>query len=1235
MSEAQGWRFWIDRGGTFTDVAAVDPDGALITTKLLSEDPERYEDAAIEGIRRLRKEHADGSYANAPILEVRMGTTVGTNALLEHNGAPVALLITAGFEDALRIGYQNRPDIFALDIEAGRPRMLYERLIGVHERLAADGKILQTLDESKLRAELTEARKAGLRSAAVVLMHAYCNPIHELRAGEIARDVGFEDVSLSHEVSPLIKLVRRGDTTVVDAHLSPVLRRYTERVRHGLANLSDAAPRLFFMQSHGGLTVAENFRGRDSLLSGPAGGVVGGVAVSEAEGYRKIIGFDMGGTSTDVWHYAGELERSFESEIAGARLQSPVLAIHTVAAGGGSVLEFDGERLRVGPRSSGSRPGPRSYGHGGPLSLTDANLILGRVQPAFFPHVFGSAGTAPLDHAGVSAAFEDLARSVGAATDRKLSPEQLAAGFVDIAVEHMARAIRKISVQRGYDPGEYVLCSFGGAGGQHACAIAAALNMTEILLHPLAGVLSAYGMGTAKLRRLDECYSGADLDDLDLAAMDDELGRLQTSAGQELARHLDGEAPEHQISAHLKYAGSDTTIEVPWPSSETERRREALRRQFEEQHRRGFGFVREAAAIVLDRLVVETSGGGANPITAKSQQTTAKPEAAAVVQLWCRGDSEGAGMRDAPLYRRADLGAGHEIAGPALIVSETDTVFVDTGWTTSVTASGALRLFNANPILQTSSGITSDEPSRNVDPVRLEIMNHAFRAIAEEMGVVLQKTSVSVNIKERLDFSCALFDSEGRLVANAPHIPVHLGSMSASVDAVRERFGADMQPGDAFVLNDPYAGGTHLPDITVVTPVFLGEANAEARLLFYTASRGHHADIGGIAPGSMPARSRSIVEEGVLIEPRYLCRGGRILEDEIRTLLIGAKHPVRNLKQNLADLAAQVAANERGSALLAELCRRYDADTVLFYMQAVQDNAERAVRRALANVRRGSAERVLDNDLHVRVDVRDYAPTDGAPERFGATPLITADFTGSSPAHAGNFNAPLAVLHAALIYVVRTLVEDEIPLNAGCLRPVHIIVPVDSFLHPRAPRAVVAGNVETSQMIVDTIYAALGILAGSQGTMNNLTFGNANFQYYETICGGAGAGPGFAGASAVHTHMTNSRLTDPEVLEERFPVRVEEFSLRRGSGGSGQFRGGDGVLRRLRFLEDVSVSLLTNHRKIAPGGIRGGGDGQPGRNRLLRGDGTETTLDSCDQVELRSGDAIIVETPGGGGCGDA
>jgi 5-oxoprolinase (ATP-hydrolysing) len=1209
------WEFWIDRGGTFTDIVGRRPDGELLTAKLLSDNPEHYEDAGVHGIRQMLGLRAEQPVPAERIAVVRMGTTVATNALLERKGARVLLLVTRGFRDSLRIAYQNRPRLF--DLEIVLPDLLYEHVVEVEERIAADGKIVFPLAEHGVRAALQTARESGCTSVAIAFMHGYLNPVHEARVAELARDAGFAQISVSHRVSPLIRFVARGDTTVVDAYLSPILRAYVDRIVAALPGV-----RLQFMQSNGGLADAYAFQGKDAVLSGPAGGGVGIAHVARAAGFDRAIGFDMGGTSTDVCHFAGEFERSFETLVAGVRLRAPMMSIHTVAAGGGSILRFDGARLRVGPASAGANPGPACYRRGGPLTVTDANVLLGRIQPRYFPAVFGPNGEAALDDDAVRAGFALLADEVRRAGGQVMTPEQLAHGFLEIAVANMANAIKRISVQRGYDVTRYVLVGFGGAGGQHACAVADALGMSRVLIHPLAGVLSAYGIGLALPtairersieRRLDaegETFARATAAALAAAARDELLAQ---GAGE------DGAAIEVVCSLFLRYEGTDTGLSVALSDAGS------MRAAFEQAYRQRFSFLLPERALIVESAVAEATIGKAAPIGPGKRQAqraagtmapTADQVPMHIADEWLR----------CPLYRSAELQTGDVIAGPASISDANSTIVVDPGWQARVTDAGDILLERVQPRPQ-QRAIGTD-----ADPVMLEIFNNLFMSIAEQMGHRLQNTAHSVNIKERLDFSCAIFDAGGELVANAPHIPVHLGSMGASVRAVIEANVGSMRAGDAFVLNDPYAGGTHLPDITVITPVFGAERETP---LFYVGSRGHHADIGGISPGSMPPASRSIEDEGVLISNFRLMEQGRLRESEMRALLLSARDPVRNVDQNLADLRAQLAANEKGREELLRMVDYYGLDVVRAYMRHVQDNAAESVRRALDRLRDGRFTLKLDNGAQVAVAVAvDHQRRSAA-----------IDFSGTSQQLPDNFNAPRAITTAAVLYVFRTLAADDIPLNAGCLRPLQIVVPEGSMLNPRYPAAVVAGNVETSSCVTNALFGALGVLAGSQPTMNNLSFGNARYQYYETIAGGSGAGGscdatgnivrGFAGASVVQTHMTNSRMTDPEVLEQRFPVRVERYQLREASGGNGRWRGGNGGIRSLRFLEPMTVAILANGWRHPAFGLYGGAPGACGRARVLRGDGRVEVLDHADQAQLEAGDVFEIETPGGGGFGRA
>lgn len=1197
------WQFWIDRGGTFTDIVARRPDGQLVIHKLLSENPERYTDAPVQGIREILGISVDAPIPAEQIEVVKMGTTVATNALLERKGDRTVLIITKGFRDALRIGYQNRPDIFARQIIL--PEMLYERVIEVEERYSAQGEELKPVNLEQTRAGLQDAYNAGIRSCAIVLMHGYRYQAHEKEVATIALEVGFTQVSVSHEVTPLMKLVSRGDTTVVDAYLSPILRRYVDQVASRLGGVGTPdAVSLQFMQSNGGLTDAQVFQGKDSILSGPAGGIVGAVQTSAIANFHKIISFDMGGTSTDVAHYNGEYERTFETEVAGVRLRTPMMSIYTVAAGGGSILQFDGSRYRVGSESAGANPGPASYSKGGPLTVTDANVMVGKLQPEFFPKVFGPNGDLPLNAEVVRQKFNQLAAEIG---DHR-TPEQVASGFLAIAVEKMANAIKKISLQRGYDVSEYTLCCFGGAGGQHACLIADALGMKQVFIHPFAGVLSAYGMGLADVRVLRERAVEAKLDEDLVPQLEQRLEQLAQEGKEELSRK-DAKAEEKiQIfqKVHLKYEGTDTALIVDFGAIA------AMKQQFEQAHQQQYGFIAQEKELIVEAVSVEVVYKTITPEEPViERQTEDKPEPVATVQMYTAEV-----WHDTPVFKREDLQPGDYISGPALIIEATGTNVIEPGWQAELTQYNHLVLKRIKPIDE------SVEVGTKVDPVLLEIFNNLFRSIAEQMGITLQNTSSSVNIKERLDFSCAIFDQQGQLVANAPHIPVHLGSMSESVTSLIDAYGDTLKPGDVYVLNNPYNGGTHLPDITVITPVF-PDSPSPSHPLFYVASRGHHADIGGITPGSMPPNSTTVEQEGVLIDNFLLVEQGHFREEEVRQLLSSGTYPVRNLAQNIADLQAQIAANERGVQELRRMVKQYSLETVQAYMGYVQDNAEASVRRVIETLKDGSFTATLDDGSQIQVTITIDCDRRNA----------KIDFTGTSPQLSSNFNAPSAVCKAAVLYVFRTLVNDDIPLNAGCLKPLEIIIPEGCMLNPRYPAAVVAGNVETSQAITDALYGALGVMAASQGTMNNFTFGNGRYQYYETICGGSGAGADFDGTDAVHTHMTNSRLTDPEVLEWRFPILLESFSIRPNSGGNGHHRGGNGVIRRLRFLEPMTAAILSSHRVVPPYGLQGGDAGALGRNYVERSDGTIEQLGSTAVVEMNDEDMFVIETPGGGGFG--
>lgn len=1202
------WQFWIDRGGTFTDIVGRRPDGSLVSHKLLSDNPEAYEDAAIQGIRDLLGLEADAKIPANMVEAVKMGTTVATNALLERTGDRTVLAITRGFRDQLRIAYQNRPHLFTRQIVL--PELLYEQVVEVPERIMADGTVLQELDEAATRAGLQAAFDAGIRSLAVVLMHGYRFTAHEKRVAEIGREIGFTQISVSHEVSPLMKLVGRGDTTVVDAYLSPILRRYVDQVAAQLGvvegeEAGDLTVRLLFMQSNGGLVDAHAFQGKDSILSGPAGGIVGAVRTAAMGGFHKIITFDMGGTSTDVAHYDGEYERTFETLVAGVRMRAPMMQIHTVAAGGGSILHFDGSRYRVGPDSAGANPGPACYRRGGPLALTDANVMLGRIQPDFFPAVFGPEGNEPLDAEIVKQRFAELAERIRAETGDTRSPEDVAEGFRRIAVENMANAIKKISIQRGYDVTKYTLNCFGGAGGQHACDIADTLGMTRIFLHPHAGVLSAYGMGLADLRVIKEQAVEERLKEA-LSEAGAKLEALEAEARAELqAQGVSAERIEVLRKLHLRYEGTDSALMIDYGEESR------ILSDFEEAYMQRYGFTMPEKAHILEAISVEAIGhtDAAEDPELQVEQSTPEPPMAAKRAIYANG-----AWHEAPVYRREELAPGHQIDGPAIVIESTSTTVVDSGWRATLTKRDHLVLERVVP-LEREMAIGTQ-----VDPVMLEIFNNLFMSIAEQMGSTLEKTAYSVNIKERLDFSCALFTPSGDLVANAPHMPVHLGSMSESVRAVIRENEGKIRPGDVYMLNAPYNGGTHLPDITVITPVF-DEAGKE--ILFYVGSRGHHADVGGTTPGSMPPDSKTVEEEGVLIDNFKLVENGRFLEEEVRELFTSAKYPARNVDQNIADLKAQIAANQKGVAELHRIVELFGLEVVQAYMGHVQDNAEEQVRRVLDRL----------NDGHFIYPMDDGSQIEARVTIDRETRRATIDFTGTSPQLPNNFNAPSAVCRAAVLYVFRTLVEDDIPMNEGCLKPLDIIIPEGCMLNPVPPAAVVAGNVETSQAITDCLYGATRTLAGAQGTMNNLTFGNERYQYYETIAGGSGAGEGFDGCDAVHTHMTNSRLTDPEVLEWRFPVLLESFGIRRGSGGRGKWRGGNGAVRRLRFLEPMTASILSSHRKVPNFGLEGGEPGALGRNAVIRADGRVEELSGTDKAEMQPGDVFLVETPGGGGWG--
>jgi 5-oxoprolinase (ATP-hydrolysing) len=1208
------WQFWIDRGGTFTDVVGKRPDGSLVTHKLLSENPEQYPDAAVAGIRYLLGLKA-GELVTPELVEcVKMGTTVATNALLERKGEPTLLVTTQGFRDALRIAYQNRPRLF--DRHIILPELLYSAVIEADERMGADGEVVQALDDLLLKEELLAKYSKGLRSVAIVFLHGYRYTQHELAAERIAREVGFTQISVSHKTSPMMKLVSRGDTTVVDAYLSPILRRYVQQVAGDMPGV-----KVFFMQSSGGLTDAHAFQGKDAILSGPAGGIVGMARTAQLGGHDKVIGFDMGGTSTDVSHFAGEFEREFETQVAGVRMRAPMMSIHTVAAGGGSVLEFDGSRFRVGPQSAGANPGPACYRRGGPLAVTDANVVLGKVQPRYFPKVFGPKADEALSYEATLEKFNDMADQVaraqatGSAAPEKRSVEVIAEGFIHIAVQQMANAIKKISVARGYDVTRYTLQCFGGAGGQHACLVADALGMTRVFVHPLAGVLSAYGMGLADQNVIREQAVEVRLNSEALIEVRRKLATLADAARSELERQqvAKGAVTVHQ-RVHVKYEGTDTALIVPLGDLAQ------IEAAFERAYQQRFAFLMQGKAMVVEAVSVEAIIGGDAPAEARHALHGAR---AVPIRETVRMYSGGQ-WHDAALVVRGDMRAGDVVPGPAIIAELNATTVVEPGWEANLTALDHLVLER-----KTQRAVTY-AVGTTADPVLLEVFNNLFMNIAEQMGLQLQNTAYSVNIKERLDFSCALFDTRGNLIANAPHMPVHLGSMGESIKTVIRENAATMQPGNVYALNDPYHGGTHLPDVTVITPVYLGH-----KPVFYVGSRGHQADIGGTTPGSMPPFSTRIEEEGVQINNFLLVERGVLREAEMVALLESGQYPSRNPYQNMADLNAQIAANEKGVQELRKMVDTFSLDVVQAYMRHVQDNAEESVRRVITRLKDGQFTLPLDNGAQIDVAIRVNA----------AERTAEIDFAGTSPQLSNNFNAPTAVCMAAVLYVFRTLVDDDIPLNAGCLKPLKVIIPPGSMLNPNPPASVVAGNVETSTCITNCLYGALGVMAGGQPTMNNFTFGNATHQYYETISGGSGAGgeldaqgrvvSGFHGTSVVQAHMTNSRMTDPEVLEFRFPVRLESYAIRQGSGGAGQFSGGNGGVRRVKFLQRMTASILSNGRVHPAFGMAGGSAGQPGINRVVRADGSVEELAHIGQTEMQPGDVFEIHTPGGGGFGVA
>ena len=1195
------WQFWIDRGGTFTDIVARDPKGHLSTHKLLSENPGRYRDAAIAGIKTVLGVALDAPIPSGVVEAVKMGTTVATNALLERKGDRALLVVNRGFADALRIGNQARPRLFDLAITL--PSMLYEEVVEVAGRVGVDGHEIEALDEQAARQAFANARAKGIAACAIVLIHAWKYPEHERRLAELAREAGFTQVSASHVVSPLLRLIPRGDTTVVDAYLSPILRRYVDQVA---AELSDV--RLYFMQSNGGLADASAFQGKDAILSGPAGGIVGAARTAGMAGLDHIIGFDMGGTSTDVALYAGGFERAFETAVAGVRMRAPMMAINTVAAGGGSILHFDGARFRVGPDSAGADPGPACYRNGGPLTVTDANVCVGKIQPRHFPAIFGLRGDRPLDADVVTAKFASLAAEITTATGQQRTPHQVAEGFLQIAVANMANAIKQVSVQKGYDATRFALQCFGGAGGQHACLVADALGMETVFIHPYAGVLSAYGMGLADQTVMREQAVETPLEPQAMAKLNELADRLEDQARAALAAQ--GAEPDHitvQRNLHLRYSGTEAALIVAL------RGEQEIVADFTAAHRARFGFTTPDRPLVVEAVAVEAIAPGETVTEATlASRVEGAPQPIDKIQMFT-GDKD----RTAPVFDRTELLAGDRISGPALIREANATTVVEPGWTAEVTALDHMMLRRTERL-----ATRVDAGGERPDPVLLELFNNLFMNVAEQTGTVLQNTSMSVNIKERLDFSCAIFDAEGFLVANAPHVPVHLGAMGESVRTVLNNRRHTLKPGDVVALNNPFNGGTHLPDVTVITPVF--DENG-GTILFFVGSRGHHADIGGITPGSTPPVSHTLEEEGVVIDDFLLVDGGHFREAELRALLAGAKYPARSPNVNVADIKAQVAANEKGVQELQRVVSLYGWPTVSAYMLHVMNNAEESVRRVIDRLGSGSFEYTMDSGLPLCVSV--------SVDRASRSAVV--DFSGTGHQSESNFNSPPAVTRAAVLYVFRTLVADDIPLNDGCLKPLRLIIPPGTFLSPYPGAAVVAGNTEVSQATCNALFGALKPIACSQATMNNFLFGDATRQYYETICGGTGAGPGFDGTSAIHSHMTNTRMTDPEVLELRYPVRLERFAIRRGSGGNGKWRGGDGAIRRIRFLEPMTAVIVSSRRNVAPFGLEGGDDGTAGLQWVERADGSREVLTGTDSAELKPGDVFVIETPGGGGYGVA
>ncbi|WND03900.1 hydantoinase B/oxoprolinase family protein [Temperatibacter marinus] len=1195
------WQFWIDRGGTFTDIVAKAPDGHIQTRKLLSENPEAYEDAALHGIRSFLGLDPKAPIPSEEIDAVKMGTTVATNALLEKKGDPVVLLVTKGYRDILDIGYQARPDTFALEIK--KPALLYQKVIEVEERILSEGRIETPLNEEAIHADLVAAYSEGYRSIAVALMHAYKYPAHEQAIAAIARRVGYTQISISRDVSPLTKIVARGQTTVVDAYLTPILRRYVDKISAALDKTASAKEKpsqnVLFMQSSGGLTAADRFRGRDAILSGPAGGIIGAVKTAELAGFDKVIGFDMGGTSTDVFHYAGSFEKTYETEVAGVQMRVPMMYIHTVAAGGGSLLTYQDNRFQVGPHSAGANPGPVCYRRKGKLAVTDINVCLGKIMPRYFPAIFGPNQDQPLDMLAAQSAFDAISKEMN---DGR-SAEDVAEGFLDIAVDHMAQAIKKITISRGFDVKDYAMNCFGGAGGQHACLVADKLGIETIFIHPYAGVLSAYGMGLASLQAERQQEISAVLSDDLLIELESTLTALKSEIIYDLTdQGLSENAIATQTEALLKYKATDTTISVDLTTPG------AMRKAFEAQHKKRFGFIAPEKDIILETLIVAGSGGGASGEEVRQQKANHPPKPIEHSRVYHHGQ-----WLDTPVYSIETLGYGHSLTGPAIIIEPTGTLVIEPGWHATVNSYGHLILKREKKRQHIAA------VSTHYDPVTLEIFNNLFMSIAEQMGIVLRNTSQSVNVKERLDFSCALFDASGDLIANAPHVPVHLGSMDSTIKVLIDS-GQPLNPGDVFVHNDPFNGGSHLPDVTVITPVF---DSTETTILFYVASRAHHEDIGGLAPGSMSPRATKSTEEGIVFDCVKMVKKGRFLTEEMREILATPPYPARNIDQNIADLMAQTAANAAGAKELLTLIEHYSLPVVKAYMGHIQDYAESAVRKAISTMTSGSCIYEMDDGSVIQVSININKKDQTA----------ALDFKGTSEQRNHNFNAPETITRAAVLYVFRCLVQDNIPLNAGCMIPISIAVPKGSLLNPTPPAAVVAGNTETSQAVTNALFMALKALGSSQGTMNNLTFGNDRYQYYETICSGSPAGPTFNGTDAVHTHMTNTRMTDPEILELRYPVILDEFSINKGSGGQGEWTAGDGVTRKIRFREAMECSILSGHRLLPPLGMKGGEDGQVGKNWVERQDGSCEDMGGSGQTQVMAGDRIIIQTPTGGGFG--